>query len=345
MQINSVLAKQKKNRITILLLAIGIFILTLISLFVGQYGMSFIDTIKSVLGIAKEQDATVIRSIILNIRLPRTLAAISIGGSLAVAGLTYQCVFRNNLASQDILGVSTSSCVGAALGIVLGLTTAHIQILAFAMGILNVVLVFLLASRVKLDKTLSLILSGILIGGVMSSVLAFIKYIANPQTQLQAIVFWTMGDISSITYDQLLFVAIPIIASLVILFLKRWGLNYFCYNDSEAKSLGVNITRDRIIYLGCATVLVASSVSIAGSIGWIGLVIPQLVRLIVGNDNKYNLPLSFFMGSSFLLIVDIINRMISAAELPVSILTGIIGLPVFVVCWLINAKSRKENEI
>lgn len=345
MQINSVLAKQKKNRITILLFAIGTFILTLMSLFVGQYGMSFIDTIKSVLGIAKEQDATVIRSIILNIRLPRTLAAIAIGGSLAVAGLTYQCVFRNNLASQDILGVSTSSCVGAALGIVLGLTTAHIQILAFAMGILNVVLVFLLASRVKLDKTLSLILSGILIGGVMSSVLAFIKYIANPQTQLQAIVFWTMGDISSITYDQLLFVAIPIIASLVILFLKRWGLNYFCYNDSEAKSLGVNITRDRIIYLGCATVLVASSVSIAGSIGWIGLVIPQLVRLIVGNDNKYNLPLSFFMGSSFLLIVDIINRMISAAELPVSILTGIIGLPVFVVCWLINAKSRKENEI
>lgn len=345
MQINSVLAKQKKNRITILLLAIGTLILTLMSLFVGQYGMSFIDTIKSVLGIAKEQDATVIRSIILNIRLPRTLAAIVIGGSLAVAGLTYQCVFRNNLASQDILGVSTSSCVGAALGIVLGLTTAHIQILAFAMGILNVVLVFLLASRVKLDKTLSLILSGILIGGVMSSILAFIKYIANPQTQLQAIVFWTMGDISSITYDQLLFVAIPIITSLVILFLKRWGLNYFCYNDSEAKSLGVNIVRDRIIYLGCATVLVASSVSIAGSIGWIGLVIPQLVRLLIGNDNKYNLPLSFFMGSSFLLIVDIINRMISAAELPVSILTGIIGLPVFVVCWLINAKSRKENEI
>lgn len=245
-----------------MLLAIGTLILTLMSLFVGQYGMPFIDTIKSVLGIAKEQDATVIRSIILNIRLPRTLAAIVIGGSLAVAGLTYQCVFRNNLASQDILGVSTSSCVGAALGIVLGLTTAHIQILAFAMGILNVVLVFLLASRVKLDKTLSLILSGILIGGVMSSVLAFIKYIANPQTQLQAIVFWTMGDISSITYDQLLFVAIPIIASLVILFLKRWGLNYFCYNDSEAKSLGVNIVRDRIIYLGCATVLVASSVSI-----------------------------------------------------------------------------------
>lgn len=345
MQINSVLAKQKKNRITILLLAIGTLILTLMSLFVGQYGMSLIDTIKSVLGITKEQDATVIRSIILNIRLPRTLAAIVIGGSLAVAGLTYQCVFRNNLASQDILGVSTSSCVGSALGIVLGLTTAHIQILAFAMGILNVVLVFLLASRVKLDKTLSLILSGILIGGVMSSVLAFIKYIANPQTQLQAIVFWTMGDISSITYDQLLFVAIPIMASLIILFLKRWGLNYFCYNDSEAKSLGVNITRDRIIYLGCATVLVASSVSIAGSIGWIGLVIPQLVRLLIGNDNKYNLPLSFFMGSSFLLIVDIINRMISAAELPVSILTGIIGLPVFVVCWLINAKSRKENEI
>lgn len=345
MQINTVLAKQKKNKITILILALGTLLLTLMSLVVGQYGMSFIDTLKCVFGITKGAEAEAIRTIILNIRLPRTLAAIVIGGSLAVAGLTYQCVFRNNLASQDILGVSTSSCVGAALGIVLGLSTVHIQILAFVMGILNVVIVFLLASRVKLDKTLSLILSGILIGGVMSSILAFIKYIANPQTQLQAIVFWTMGDISSITYDQLLFVAIPIMVSLIVLFFKRWGLNYFCYNDSEAKSLGVNITRDRIIYLSCATILVASSVSIAGSIGWIGLVIPQLVRLLIGNNNKYNLPLSFFMGSSFLLIVDIINRLISAAELPVSILTGIIGLPVFIVCWLINAKSRKENEL
>ena len=345
MQINTVLAKQNKNRLTILILAVATFFLTLMSLVVGQYGMSLIDTLKCIFGITKGAEADAIRTIIMNIRLPRTLAAIAIGGSLAVAGLTYQCVFRNNLASQDILGVSTSSCVGAALGIVLGLATAHIQILAFAMGILNVVVVFILASRVKLDKTLSLILSGILIGGVMSSILAFIKYIANPQTQLQAIVFWTMGDISSITYDQLLFVAIPISASLVILFLKRWGLNYFCYTDSEAKSLGVNISRDRIIYLGCATILVASTVSIAGSIGWIGLVIPQLVRLLIGNNSKYNLPLSFFMGSSFLLIVDIINRMISAAELPVSILTGIIGLPVFIVCWLINSKTRKESEL
>lgn len=144
------------------------------------------------------------RNIIFNIRLPRTISSTVIGGILTISGLTYQCVFRNNLVSQDILGVSTSACVGAALGIVMGMSAVSIQFLAFAFGIVNILFVFLLSSRIKLDKTLSLVLSGILIGGAMSSVLGLIKYMANPETHLQAIVFWTMGDVSSVTYEQLL---------------------------------------------------------------------------------------------------------------------------------------------
>jgi iron complex transport system permease protein len=166
---------------------------------------------------------------------------------------------------------------------------------------------------------------------------------ANPETQLQAIVFWTMGDISSISLEQLGFIAVPVTICSVILFLKSWDLNYFCFVDSEAKSMGFNIGRNRILFLACATVLVASAVSVSGSIGWVGLVIPQLVRLLIGTNNRYAMPLSFLMGSSFLLLVDIINRLISAAELPVSILSGLLGLPLFVVCWFVNAKHREEQ--
>ena len=225
LQIENLYQGKKKSLlwIFVLLLIITVF-LAVVSLFVGQYGMSFFDTVKSVVGINSGVEAENIRKIILNIRVPRTVASIVIGGILAIAGLTYQCVFRNTLVSQDILGVSTSSCVGAALGIVLGWSTLHIQFLAFALGVMNICLIFLLSSRIKLDKTLSLILSGILIGGAMSSVLALIKYMANPEVHLQAIVFWTMGDISSITLDQLGFIAVPVIVCTVILFAKSWIL-------------------------------------------------------------------------------------------------------------------------
>lgn len=342
-QINQLYREKRKSLFWIFALLVITILFAVVSLFVGQYGMSFSDTIKSVLGINGGLEADNIRKIIMNIRVPRTLASIVIGGILAIAGLTYQCVFRNTLVSQDILGVSTSSCVGAALGIVLGLNTLHIQFLAFALGVLNLCMIFLLSSHIKLDKTLSLILSGILIGGAMSSVLALIKYMANPETQLQAIVFWTMGDISSIDMQQLVFIAGPVIVCTTILFAKSWNLNYFCFIDSEAKSMGFDIRRSRIVFLACATVLVASAVSISGSIGWVGLVIPQLVRLLIGTNNRYNMPLSFLMGSSFLLFVDIINRVISAAELPVSIISGLLGLPLFIICWFANAKYSEEQ--
>lgn len=342
-QIDCLYQEKRKSILWIIALLTITILLAGTSLFVGQYGMSFSDTIKSVLGINGGVEADSIRKIILNIRIPRTLASIIIGGILAIAGLTYQCVFRNTLVSQDILGVSTSSCVGAALGIVMGLSSLHIQALAFALGILNICLIFLLSSRIKLDKTLSLILSGILIGGAMSSVLALIKYLANPETQLQAIVFWTMGDISSISLEQIGLIALPVVVCTIILFAKSWDLNYFCFIDSEAKSMGFNIGRNRILFLVCATVLVASAVSISGSIGWVGLVIPQLVRLLIGTNNRYTMPLSFLMGSSFLLLVDIINRIISAAELPVSIISGLLGLPLFIICWFANAKHSEEQ--
>ena len=337
-----ILNKKKKVRTTIALFIV-LLVLMAVSMLVGQYGLSPIETIKILLGMqaVSETEVSTISSIMLNIRLPRTIAAILIGGALAVAGITYQCVFRNILVSQDVLGVSTGACTGAAIAIILNLSTYYIQGFSFITGLLSVLTVFTLAKVIKTDKTLSLILSGILISGLMGSVLGYIKYMADPQIHLQSIVFWTMGDLSSISIEQIAQVIVPMVICILLIYLTRWKLNFFCYADGEATNLGFNIKLYRIIFLMASTVLVSLAVSISGSIGWIGLVIPQLVRSIVGTDNSDTVGLSFIMGANFLLLMDVINRLVSAAELPISILTGMVGTPIFVVCLLLKQRGEK----
>lgn len=334
--------KRNKNLITVVLL-ICLVALTVLSMLIGQYGVSPVETIKILMGgqSAANDKAQMIISIMMNIRLPRTIAAILIGGSLAVAGITYQCVFRNILVSQDVLGVSTGACTGAAIAIILDLSAYYIQGISFVIGILSVVMVFLLSKAIKTEKTLSLILSGILVSGLMSSVLGYIKYTANPETHLQSIVFWTMGDLSSISIKQIYQVFVPMVICLFLIYLNKWKLNFFCYADGEATNIGFDIKKYRLLFLVCATILVSVAVSISGSIGWIGLVIPQLVRTIVGNDNSDTVGLSFIMGSNFLLLMDVVNRLVSAAELPISILTGIVGTPIFVICLLLKQRGDK----
>lgn len=336
------LGKKKKARITITL-SIALLLLAVASMLVGQYGVSPIETIKILMGLqpATEGEVHMISSIMLNIRLPRTMAAILIGGALAVAGITYQCVFRNILVSQDVLGVSTGACTGAALAIVLDLSAYYIQGFSFVTGMLTVAVVFLLSKVIKTDRTLSLILAGILVSGLMASVLGYIKYMADPNTHLQSIVFWTMGDLSTISMEQIFQITIPIVVCLLLIYLNRWKLNFFCYSDGEATNIGFNIKLYRILFLVSSTILVSVAVSVSGSIGWIGLVIPLLVRTIVGTDNTDTLGLSFVMGATFLLLMDVINRLISAAELPISILTGLVGTPIFVICLLL--KQREER--
>jgi iron complex transport system permease protein len=336
------LNKNKNTRLTVALLII-LLVLIAVSMLIGQYGVSPIETIKILLGIqpASEGEIHTISSIMLNIRLPRTLAAVLIGGALAIAGITYQCVFRNILVSQDVLGVSTGACTGAAIAIVLDLSAYYIQGLSFITGLLSVVVVFFLARAIKTGKTLSLILSGILVSGLMASVLGYIKYMADPETHLQSIIFWTMGDLSSISIEQISQVVIPMAICVLLIYLNRWKLNFFCYSDGEATNLGFNIKLYRIIFLMAATILVSTAVSVSGSIGWIGLVIPQLVRTIVGTDNSDTVGLSFIMGANFLLLMDVINRLISAAELPISILTGLVGTPIFVICLLLKQRGEK----
>ena len=346
-QVDKYNSQKKRVRIITGILFIVLLVFAVLSLAVGQYGISPIRFFKIITGIEQANSSTVImlKNIILNIRLPRTIAAIIIGGSLSIAGLTYQCVFRNMLVSHDILGVSTGACVGAATAIVLDLSVFYIQGFSFIAGMLSVFLVFLLSKSFKVGKTLSLILSGILISGLMSSVLGYIKYTANPETHLQSIIYWIMGDISSVSMTQIGQIIIPMAVCIILILINKWKLNYFCYSDAEAINVGINISAFRAVFTICATILVSLAVSVAGAIGWIGLVMPLLVRTLVGTDNNDTAELSIIMGALFLLLIDIINRIISSAELPISILTGIVGTPIFVLCLVIKQKGEHDQYV
>ncbi len=322
-------------------------LLVFTSMFVGNYSdMTAGDVIVVFINLIFDTDLYVsdtITAIVINIRIPRTLSAIIIGAALAGAGCCYQEVFRNDLASPDILGVSAGASVGAAIAIVAGVSVAMINIWSFCAGIITVGLVCLLSQLFKGNRIMSLLISGILISGFMNSVLGLIKYTANQETQLPSIVYWLMGDISSISIGQLGYITIPIMASLIVLFIFRWRLNYFRVSDSEAISTGININLTKAVVIVASTILVACSVAVAGVIAWIGLVIPHLIKTIYGENTRYTYPFSCIAGASFLVGIDVIGRLISTSEIPLSILTGIIGLVIFLVSFLI--RRVKKNAV
>lgn len=323
--------------------------LVISSLFVGNYkDMTSYDVVKVLSNMVLGTDfpiSSTILAIVSNIRIPRTLSAIIIGTALAAAGCCYQEIFKNDLASPDILGVSSGACVGAAIAIVAGESASMIQFGAFITGIITVIIVHLLSYVFKGNRTMSLLISGMLVSGFMNSVLGLIKYMANQETQLPSIVYWTMGDISSIKIEQIVSVTVPMIVCLFILFVFRWKLNYFSISDDEAISMGININFLRIVAIISSTVLVGCAVSIAGTISWIGLVIPHLIKTIYGNNTRYSYPFSCIAGASFLLGIDIIGRLISTSEIPLSILTGIVGLIIFFSCFLLRGITQNDTGI
>lgn len=321
--------------------------LVIISLITGNYSaMTPLDSFRALVSVVTGRDFGLPKTIVgimTNIRIPRTIASLLIGGTLAAAGCSFQELFRNSLASPDVLGVSSGACTGAALGIVLGAGTLMIHMLSFLSGIAALVLVFVLSRIFKGSATSNLLISGMLISGMMNSLLGLLKYIADQETQLPAIVYWTMGSVSSIESKQLISVALPVLISLSALFVVRWRMNFFAVNKNEAASMGVNLRLLRVIVVIAATLLVSSVVSIAGSISWIGLVIPHLIKTIFGNNTRWSFPLSVLAGSSFLCGVDILNRLISTSEVPVSILTGLTGIPIFIVCIFCSKKVRRVS--
>lgn len=270
---------------------------------------------------------------IIQIRLPRVLAAVVIGGGLSCAGAAYQGIFQNPMVSPDILGASAGSALGAALGILLSLPYQAVSLLSFLSGLLSVGLVCLVSVYVKNNPTLGLVLSGMMIGSICSAALSFIKLLADTNNVLPVITYWLMGSLASSRISDILFILPWMAGGMAVLLLQRWNMNVMTLGSEEAQCMGVHSARTRLCVIAAATLITSSAVSTSGMIGWIGLIIPHLSRMLVGSDYRHLLPASILMGSSFLLAVDILSRTLSTSEIPLGILTAFVGAPFFL--WLI----------
>lgn len=335
--------KEKNQYKHVIILTSLLLLLSVLgSISMGRYAIPLNEIVKIVLSHILPGQApvdTVSQGVIMNLRMPRVLGAILIGSSLAISGACYQSVFKNQLVSPDLLGVSSGATVGAAVAILLGGDRYLVQMGAFIGGISAVLLTTMIPKMLNNSSTMLLVLSGIIIGGMMNSIIGIIKFMADPENELAEIVYWQMGSLGKIHMPDVLAIApVVILASLVLLSLT-WRINILTLGDQEAQLLGVNVKLIRTVVIICATILTASAVSISGTIGWIGLVIPHFARLLVGPDNVKVFPLSILIGAIFLLNMDTLARVLTPAELPLSILTGLIGAPCYF--WILTRQKMR----
>ena len=316
-------------RFPIILLPAGFFFF---SLLLGRYHISPYIVLKILLSkifpIVPDW-SPVVETVLYRVRIPRIAAAMLIGGALSVSGATFQGIFRNPLISPYILGVASGAGFGASLAILFFENGMVIQLLAFAFGTVAVMISYTLARLYKVSSSLVLVLSGIIVGTFFTALISMVKFWADPFEKLPLIVFWLMGSLATITSRDTVLLMVPMVLGLSVLFLVRWKINVLALGEEEARALGVETGRLRIITVLAATLCTASAVAVSGIIGWVGLVIPHLARMITGPDYRKLIPVSFSLGASYLLLIDDIARNITASEIPIGILTATIGAPVF----------------
>lgn len=317
----------------LLLLSLSLLLCILASIVLGRYPIS----LKELGGILLSQVleiepfwSGIQESLLLQHRLPRILLACMVGCSLSTAGAAYQGVFQNPMAAPDILGASSGAAFGAALAILLHLESGMVVTLAFIGSITTVAIVIYVGNRTRGKQVLGLVLSGIMIGSLVSSGTSFIKMVADPNDQLPAITYWLMGSLNGTAFKDVLLAAIPMTIGLAVLFALRWRINILTLGDEEARTMGVNANRLRNVVIIAATLITAASVAVSGVIGWVGLVIPHLTRRMVGNNYKHLLPATMLFGAMFLLLVDDVSRNLLATEIPLGILTSFLGAPFFI---------------
>lgn len=332
---------------TILLLAIILVVCILVSFLFGRYPVPFrelcgilADKFLSIFGLGIEPFWTdAMQAAVWNVRLPRVLMSVLVGACLSAAGAAYQGVFQNPMAAPDVLGASAGAGFGAALAIYVGLSSMYITLAAFGMSLLTVALVFWVSRHAKGERVLGLVLAGIMVSSLFQAGTSFIKFAADPTNKLPEITYWLMGSLSGAKWSELGFVIWPMLLGLVPLFLLRWRLNVLAMGDDEARAMGVDAGRLRIWLIIAATLVTAASVSVSGMIGWVGLVIPHMVRRICGSDYRWLMPCSMLGGGTFLLIVDNVSRNVTTSGIPIGILTAFIGAPFFL--WLITGRGER----
>lgn len=321
-------ALSKPQKAALILLPI---LLAFLALCIGRIPISPMEVLRafaSKLGASAEVGPQSVQ-VVLTMRLPRVLLAVLVGGGLSVAGCAFQSLFSNPLATPDTLGVASGASFGAALGILLGLGLVGIQLTALGCGVIAVVLTYLSGSG-KGRNVNSYVLSGIMIGSLFTALVSLVKYVADTEAQLPSITYWLMGSLSGKSYQTLAIGAPLIVIATLILFLLRWRLNLLPLSDDEAKATGVNINALRVAVVLCATAITASCVSMCGQVGWVGLLVPHICRMRFGGNHLSLVPASISAGACFMLVVDTFARSATAAEIPVSILTAIIGAPFFI---------------
>lgn len=344
---------RRRYFIIVSIVALLLLIVMIASICLGRYPLSFSSVLSSLAygarqtlwklctacGISYREPIAIAStevSVVWLVRFPRVIAAVLVGGALSFSGATYQSLFRNPMVSPDILGASAGASVGACLMMLMEQSSVIVQIGAFAFGIIAVLFSYLLSQTVGKtgNSTLVLVLCGMTVGALFQAFVSIIKYLADPDSQLPEMTYWLMGSIAKVDiHDIYIFLPAVVLGTIPILILS-WKLNIMSLGEDDAKAMGVNVPLIRIICIICSTLLTASVVSYAGTIGWVGLMIPHLCRLMIGSNNRYLLPLSFLGGSLFLLIIDDLCRTLFAYEIPLGVLTSILGTPffIFILC-------------
>ncbi len=316
--------------IYLLLIALPVF-LFFVSFMLGRYPVAPVDVVKTILSPIFPSLAVSpeINSIVFTIRLPRIIAALLVGACLSLAGASFQGIFKNPLVSPDLLGVSAGAGFGAAIAILANMGNALIQLSAFVFGIISVSITYVISKSYRAGGILLLVLSGTAVSAFFNALISGTKFMADPYDKLPQITYWLMGSLSAVNFNKLSMIIIPLLIGVTVIMILRWHLNVLSMGDEEAQSLGLDPGKLRLIVIVACTLVTSAAVSISGIIGWIGLVVPHMTRIIVGPDHKILLPASLSIGASFLLLIDNISRTFISIEIPIGILTAVIGVPIF----------------
>lgn len=311
-------------------LALLPLVLALLCLGFGRYQISVEETLRILAAGPQPNAADAAVSVIWHIRLPRILLALAVGAGLAVSGAAFQGLFTNPLATPDTLGVAAGASFGAVLGILLEQNMVIVQLMALAFGLIAVALTCNISRIRGQSSIIMVVLAGMVIAALFQALVSLVKYAADPQDTLPAITYWLMGSLNGTTYKSFLLGLPFIMIGIVVIFLLRWRLNIMTLSEDEAKAMGVNVKRIRMVIITAATLVTASCVSMCGQVGWVGLLIPHVARMLYGSNNRSVIPVSISLGACFMVIIDTFARSAAAAEIPISILTAIIGAPFFI---------------
>lgn len=326
----------KKKGISSKLLTVILILLpvsaALVCLGIGRYSLNVSETIEILFSdiTGKEVNQTGY-TVIFNVRLPRIILAAVVGAGLSCAGAAFQSLFSNPLATPDTLGVASGASFGAVLMLLIGGGLFSVQLTALAFGLVSCFVTYAMSRKNGKSSIVMIVLSGMVISAVFEALVSLLKYVADTEEELPVITYWLMGSMSRANYNNLKMGFPFILIGLIIIFALKWRLNILSLNDDEANSLGINVQMMRIIFIAASSMITASCVSMCGQVGWVGLLVPHISRMINGNNNCSVVPISAGLGAFFMIVMDTFARSATAAEIPISILTAIIGAPVFII--------------